>query len=192
MFDRFRIAWQLSGICRDVQFWRGVLPRLEALRGDLPQTAERMDVFASKLDALERVLASLEAMGGRIPQPEVLNALKERLGTLDSVVAKIETLASPVVVNVVSPQPKPRQILTETEAEVIERRNEWNRLKLLAKFCQLEGKAKEIEQEWQRIQQDEHDSFFAFQTFPKSDSELAYLYKKGIADGIRWCVKRFC
>lgn len=68
--------------------------------------------------------------------------------------------------------------------------HEVSRLRLLAQFSTVGGKALEIEKEWQRIQQDEHDSFFEFQV-TRGNNEKEYAYKKGIADGIKWCVKRF-
>lgn len=65
-----------------------------------------------------------------------------------------------------------------------------NRLRTLWRFCKLSSRAKEIESEWQKIQQNEHDEFFKFQVFRgSSKDELAY--KKGITDGIKWCVERF-
>lgn len=64
------------------------------------------------------------------------------------------------------------------------------RLKALWKFANLGTKAREIEVEWQKIQQDEHDAFFCFQVF-KGNTQADYAYKKGVADGIKWCVERF-
>lgn len=70
-------------------------------------------------------------------------------------------------------------------------RHALNRWKILYRFVCLMGKAREIELEWQRIQQDEHDFNYAFQTGMNEDKQARYLYKKGIADGIKWCVDRF-
>lgn len=65
------------------------------------------------------------------------------------------------------------------------------RLKLLMKFSHLKGRSEEIEKEWQRIQQDEHDSYFEFQVL-RGQNELEHAYKKGIREGIQWCIDRFC
>ncbi len=66
-----------------------------------------------------------------------------------------------------------------------------SRLKLLHKFIRMSDKARQIELEWQRIQQDEHDFKYAFQVLPSEDSQARYLYKKGVADGVKWCLKLF-
>lgn len=191
MLKRIRIAWRLSKLVQDLEFWNGALPRLEALKDQFPRTTDQIEAFIPKLTALESVLGRLDGLDSRLPHTEVLEALNRKLGALDSVVGRIETLSNPVTVNIAPAPTVVRKVIPETEKEAIERRNEWNRLKMLAKFCQLEGKAKEIEQEWQRIQQDEHDAHFAFQTLNRGDSELVYLYKKGIVDGIKWCIERF-
>lgn len=68
---------------------------------------------------------------------------------------------------------------------------EVSRLRLLAQFAGMKGKAEEIEKEWQRIQQDEHNAHFAFQIL-RGNNESEYLYKKGIAEGIKWCIDHFC
>ena len=65
------------------------------------------------------------------------------------------------------------------------------RLKLLYRFFKIADKARQVELEWQKIQQDEHDFKYAFQALPSEDSQSRYLYKKGIADGIKWCLKLF-
>jgi len=68
---------------------------------------------------------------------------------------------------------------------------ELRRLKLLSKFAGIAEKAREVELEWQRIQQDEHDFQFAFHTSKDEESQAKYLYKKGIADGVKWCLNLF-
>jgi hypothetical protein len=70
-------------------------------------------------------------------------------------------------------------------------RHALTRLALLWRFVQFTGKSEAIEQEWQRIQQDEHDFKYAFQTGMNEETQGKYLYKKGIADGIKWCLKNF-
>lgn len=65
-----------------------------------------------------------------------------------------------------------------------------NRFRILWRFCSLLGKREEIEREWQKIQQDEHDEFFRFQIYKGiAGDQLAY--KRGIVDGIKWCIDRF-
>ena len=66
-----------------------------------------------------------------------------------------------------------------------------HRLALVRRFFGLCGKAREIELEWQKIQQAEHDAFFAVQITGRRDEELTHAYKKGITDGIKWCVEHF-
>lgn len=74
----------------------------------------------------------------------------------------------------------------------LDNKYELERLRLLIKFSKLLGKEKEIELEWQRIQQDEHDFKYAFQASVGEETQAKYLYKKGIADGVKWCINRFC
>lgn len=62
---------------------------------------------------------------------------------------------------------------------------------LFWKFLKLASQAKVIEKEWQRIQQDEHDFFFKFQVTRNGEVKEEFLYKKGVADGVKWCVERF-
>ena len=69
--------------------------------------------------------------------------------------------------------------------------HELNRLKMAEKFKTLSERASEIEEEWRRIQQDEHDALEAFQTTLKEDNKQDYYYKKGITEGIKWCINRF-
>lgn len=67
----------------------------------------------------------------------------------------------------------------------------FHRLRLLWKLIQVSDRAREIELEWQRIQQDEHDFKFAFETHMNEETQGNYLYKKGLADGIKWSISRF-
>lgn len=64
-----------------------------------------------------------------------------------------------------------------------------NRLKLLWKLILSSSKAREIELEWQSIQQDAHNVNFSFQNGRSTDVDVAY--KKGVVDGIKWSVNRF-
>lgn len=78
---------------------------------------------------------------------------------------------------------KKAEIPKELEHEV-------SRLRLLAQFSGMKGKARELELEWQKIQQDEHDAFFAHQILHGKDNGN-YDYKKGFVEGIKWCIDRF-
>ena len=63
-------------------------------------------------------------------------------------------------------------------------------IKLLWKFVRMVPQSKELELEWQKIQQDEHNEDFRYQVYKgRPDGELAY--KRGFTDGINWCLKRF-
>ena len=185
---RIALTWRMARAIPSLEFWQGALPKLEALKWSIPQRLESLDAFIPKLDALERILGRLDDAGVRIPPIDVLTRLNQRLEALDGVVSKIETLSFPAI----EPKPKNPVIPAKTPPPDMTQKHEWDRLKMLARFCQLEGQAKAIEDEWRQIQQDENDAFFAWQSIRKSDAELLYLYKKGIADGIKWCVNRFC
>lgn len=143
--------------------------------------ADALEPVISKIEALSGVLSRLEGIQGRLPESSVLESLASRLETLDSLIQKLEAPHESVSVHQNGEQNPP----------IKEDIQEWNRLKLLSKFVHLSGKAKEIELEWQRIQQDEHDFQFAFQTTPNEETQSKYIYKKGIADGIKWCIDRF-
>ncbi len=70
-------------------------------------------------------------------------------------------------------------------------RRKWSRLRMLGKFVKVSERAEEIEKEWQRIQQNEHDALYAFQCTLQEENKQDYFYKKGIADGVKWCLKNF-
>lgn len=61
---------------------------------------------------------------------------------------------------------------------------------LVSQLSQMSGKGAEIEKEWQKIQQGEYDAKFAFDVLRGND-DYNYAYKKGLADGVRWCIARF-
>lgn len=133
------------------------------------------------MDELEPALDRLDSMNLRIKELQLLDSIVPKFETLDTALKRLsdlnvrEVALTPVVV-----EEKPRSIQGE----------DWARLKQLSKFVELTGKAREIELEWQKIQQDEHDTFFAFQVM-KGHGETEYAYKKGISDGVKWCVERF-
>lgn len=148
------------------------------------QNLEVLDAVLVRIEALNGILVRLSTVEKALSTNETLFSLAGRIEALDAAVRKVESLAMP--------EPKPETnghavLVHPVKADLLE----WNRLKLLAKFVQLADKGKEIELEWQKIQQDEHDFQFAFQTSPNEESQSKYLFKKGIAEGVKWCVNRF-
>ena len=87
-----------------------------------------------------------------------------------------------------SPEPVAQK---KADVDQANRRHEENRVLLAAKIMKVSEKARELELEWQKIQQEEHDAFFAFQAIGGKSQESLYVYKKGIADGIKWCINHF-
>lgn len=166
--------------------WYGFkrLVTFRAVDEAIPKLAD-LQKFIPKLDALQEVLTRLDEMERRMPDEDTVAAISSKLNSLDSAVHKIETLTVPVLNQAPIPV-KTKELRADSEI-----RHDWQRLKMLSQFSQMAGKAKQIEQEWQKIQQDEHDEFFKFQTLGKS-AELEYIYKKGISEGIKWCVNQFC
>lgn len=124
------------------------------------------DIF-SRIDELEANLKNISC------GMETLDGSLERLKCLDS-----KPVTQVIHVNGSKKLPDPVQ-------------HEWSRLKLLSKFANLSGKAEEIEKEWQKIQQDEFDTYFSFQVV-RGQNELDLMYRKGIREGIQWCIDRFC
>lgn len=145
---------------------------------------DELDAVMRQIETLGAILERLKGIEERLAIHPTLIQLAERIEVLDATVRKVENLEIPKTLVVVQSNGKESH-------PVQEQLNEWHRLQLLSKFVQLAGKAKEIEQEWQRIQQDEHDFLFAFQVSNGEDSQAKYMYKKGIADGVKWCVNRF-
>lgn len=125
-----------------------------------------------KLGDLDTKVSALEVLERTVPKIERLD---EALGRLHSLEA---------------PQARVMVVAEHSNGKAHSVPHEWDRLKVLSKFTNLAGKAEAIEQEWQRIQQDEHNEFFAMQIM-HGNNESAYLYKKGIVDGIKWCVNHF-
>lgn len=173
-----------------LEYLETTIPKLEALKWAIPKL-EALDAFAPRLDALNGILERLEALDKCMPSAETLNTMVSRFEGLDEAVAKIEQLGpapKPITIRVTDNPDKPKSTI---DKQALEERHEWDRLRLLARFAGAAGKAREIEQEWQRIQQDENDALFAFQTLDKGNSKEVFLYKKGIADGIKWVINRF-
>lgn len=130
-----------------------------------------------KLAALNQILERLSSIDMRITELDVLHATASvaKLESLDASLRKIEQIAvsNPVPVKVGS------------------NGHDVKRLQVLSKFSQLSGKARDIELEWQRIQQDEHDALYAFQCTLREENKQDYYFKKGIVEGIKWCVNHF-
>jgi len=130
-----------------------------------------------KLAALNQSLERLSAIDTRITEMDVLHATASvaKLESLDASLKKIEQIAisNPVPVKVGS------------------NGHDVKRLQVLSKFSNLSGKAREIEVEWQRIQQDQHDALCAFESTLREENKQDYFYKKGIVMGIKWCVEHF-
>jgi fido (protein-threonine AMPylation protein) len=159
--------------------------RLLSLRNTIRllfQVTAYLDILGAlipKLAALNDLLRRLEKIDSRITELDVLHATAAiaRLESLDASVKRIERVASshqePVVAH---PNGNGHDV---------------KRLQVLNKFAQLSGKAREIELEWQRIQQDENDALCAFQTTLKEENKQDYFFKKGISEGVKWCVNRF-
>ena len=148
----------------------------------LPELLSHLGTLESllpKLVALEPILDKIGGLDNRVSELAILEATVPRLQSLDEALAKIERLGQ----------------IRQIETVVVQsngngHNHDLDRLKVLSKFAQLTGKAKEIETEWQKIQQDEHDAHFSYQVF-RGRNEVEYAYKKGIVDGIKWCVDRF-
>lgn len=146
-----------------------------------------------QLDALDRTLPTFESLKEALPKIEAIQAFLPKLEALDQIFVKLEDVNTSLHKLEHVAHEKPHANGNSVHPIPLETAHiqEWNRLKMLSKFVQLAGRAKEIETEWQRIQQNEHDALYAFQTTLKEESEMQYLYKKGIADGIKWCVNTF-
>lgn len=146
-----------------------------------------------KLDELEKTLPTLEDIAFATPRLEVIEQFLPRLGALDDLIRKVSTvnvqLAKLENFHVETKKVEEKPSLPEQQL------HEFNRLKLLSKFVNLAGRAEEIEKEWQRIQQDEHDAYFRLgvATIPGMDeAKIDFAHKSGIAKGIKWCIERFC
>lgn len=141
-----------------------------------------LDDVLVKIEALNQILVRLSTVEKALSTNETLLSLANRVEALDAAVRKVEELGQP------APKVEPTGKAVHPVKEDL---MEWNRLKILSQFVALAPKAKEIEAEWQKIQQDEHDFRFAFETAPNPETEAHYVFKKGIAEGIKWCVNRF-
>lgn len=142
----------------------------------------KLDKSLNELEALVPKLEKIN-LDKRIAEMGIINEFIPRFEQLDSALVKLADVGKPIEVRVMeSPKKKPVLDLTE--------QHELNRLRMLSKFVALSGRAREIELEWQRIQQDDNDETFAFKML-RGQNENMYFYKKGIVEGIKWCVNRF-
>lgn len=142
------------------------LRRLLKLVPRLLSHADVLEAFLPRLVALDAILGRLEGFD-------------DRLKALDKALYRMEKIGKE--------EAQPVAVVTHSNGK---HDYEEGRIKMLGKFVALAGKGREIELAWQKIQQDEHDAFFAFQIF-QGRNEVDYAYKKGIADGVKWCVERF-
>ena len=187
---RISLVWRLLRVVPKLEYLESALPTAESLKWAIPKL-EALDHLQPRLEALNAILERLEALDKCMPNAETLNTMVSRFESLDGAVSKIEQLGpmpKPVTVTIHQNGSKPVATIDKT---ALEEKHEWERLKLLARFAGAAGKAREIELEWQQIQQDENDANFAFQTLNKGNPEGVFLYKKGIADGIKWVINRF-
>ena len=155
----------------------------------LRDTLKMVPGLTDQVDALNSLLPKLEALGPILEKIGDLDSKVNELAILEAVAPRLEALnqALEKINKLDVREPK----APEVKHENIEPNHDIARLQMLSKFAALVGKAKQIEEEWQKIQQDEHDAFFAFQVM-KGTNDKEYAYKKGIADGIKWCVNHFC
>lgn len=145
----------------------------------------RLDSLISllpKLEAMSEILERIGNLDDKIYELALLHETSIKLTSLDDSLKRLQSLESPKTVQVVEKVP----VVQHQRQD-----HEFNRLKALGKFAQLAGKAREIELEWQKIQQEEHDAFFAYNLLHGRD-ENNHAYRKGVTDGIKWCVDRFC
>jgi len=164
-----RIEERITGLRDALVLLPGVLRQLDSLESLLP-----------KLEALGPVLDRIGGLDERVGDLAIIEQAAPRLESLDNALERLHSLG----------QKEPKALMAQEKPMANTVNHDLERLKMLSKFAALVGKAKEIEQEWQKIQQDEHDSFFAFQVM-RGSNEREYAYKKGIADGIKWVINRF-
>lgn len=150
---------------------------------------EQLDAFLPKFEALQGILIRLECLENRMPTVESIQSMTEKLASLEAVISKIENMKIPEPIVITQEHKDGKTIVVDRKA--VNDQVEWNRLKMLSQFTHMAGKADLIEKEWQKIQQDENDAYFQFQIL-RDKAESEYCFKKGIAEGIKWCVKHFC
>jgi len=184
---RIVLSWRILRLLPKLEFLDSAIPELEAMEEIVPKL-EALEKLLPKLNQFDRVIARLEMMEAQLPDGDMLASITSKFEYLDSAVNKIKSLGTvPVVVHEeTNGHGQTMQATMIKDREIV---HGWNRMKLLSKFALLASKGKEIEMEWQRIQQDEHDATFAFQSGRSNEVDVSY--KKGIVEGIKWCVSRF-
>ena len=146
------------------------LPYLETLETLIP----RLEAMSK---SIQTIFTKIDSLNNKTPELDILQTMIDRLEMLDQALLKLSKSES-------LPKVEPKN-----GNGAISEKNELARLRMLVQFLSLGAKVDQIEKEWQRIQQDENDSQFAVQV--KGGPESEHFYKKGIADGVRWCVKHF-
>lgn len=149
------------------------------------QLVKRLDILeaiATKIEALQGVLVRLESIERQLPTEKNLEMMVLKLSHLDATIAKIENLGPPAMAII---QPASTNG-AKPHLRATEHMHAWKRLKLLSEFVALSEHAEDIEKEWQRIQQDEHDYQYAFNAKNSDETQAAFVYRKGLVDGIKW------
>lgn len=178
---------------RKVPYVENFMPKIEAVERiligltDIDKKMHEFNEFKEKLATLEATYLKLEEVERRMPQTSVFDSVMDRLEKMNNAMSKIERIER-IPVPVSSANGEINDVATALSKHD-EKIHEWNRLKLLSRFVKFADKAKEIEQEWVTIQQDANNSNFAFQSGRGVEVDVSY--KKGIVDGIKWCVNRF-
>jgi hypothetical protein len=184
---RVVLSWRILRLLPKLEFLDEALPELEAMQAIVPKL-EALGKFLPKLRQLDSLIALVETMEAQLPDKDVLASITSKFIYLDEALGKIQSLGQvpTVVYQESNGHGQSMQATMIKDREII---HGWNRMKLLSKFALLASKSREIELEWQRIQQDEHDATFAFRSGRSNEVDASY--KKGIADGVKWCVNRF-
>lgn len=182
---RIVLSWRIIRLLPKLEFLDKALPELESMENIVPKL-EALEKLLPKLNQFDRVIARLETMEAQLPDADALASITSKFEYLDSAVEKIKSLGTVPVVVHSNGNGTTMQATMIKDREIIDG---WNRMKLLSKFALLASKGREIELEWQRIQQDEHDATFAFHSGRSNEVDVSY--KKGVVEGIKWCVNRF-
>lgn len=172
----------LESIIPNLESLDVVLDRLNDLEKGTISKVEAIENFIPKIEALKTILLKLGELNDKTPEFAILEIVIPKMETLNKLMHRLEDLKN---------RPEPEvHIAHKAPAIDNERKHEWDRLILMTKFINISERAKEIETEWQKIQQDEHDAFFNFQVF-RGENAKEYAYKKGVSDGIKWLIDRF-
>lgn len=185
---RIILTWRILRIIPKLEFLNEAIPELEAMQNIVPKL-EALERLLPRLGELDALLVRLETMDAQLPDRDTLLSITNKFSYLDEAINKLEHLGKVPEVVYRDENNGHSQSMQATMIKDREIIHGWNRMKLLSKFAILAAKGREIELEWQRIQQDEHDATFAFKSGRSNEVDEAY--KRGIAEGVKWCVNRF-